>query len=323
VSWLAVPWLAVPWLLVAPLVVAQLAFHTRRTGPSPVLWAVAVLPHLTIVAAAAVALALAQRQTPAIVATALVLAGQFAALAPAVATDLRPDSPSAPADAPTLRVVFANLYRHNAQLDDALRAVARRGADVIVLDEAGAVDVPALERSGLAAAYPFTVPIDRVGVGIVVRSRLALRVPDGYGGRRFPDLVVDVGTPGAAREARLVAVHVRSPVGETTAAQWKDQFALLGRQLASDARPGLVIGDFNATRWNGPYRRLLGAWRDVHDDLGDPWSASWPADRWFPPVVRLDHALVRGPLVARAVRTLTVPGSDHRGLEVDLALGPG
>jgi endonuclease/exonuclease/phosphatase (EEP) superfamily protein YafD len=288
-----------------------------------VLWAVAVLPHLTIVAAAAVALALAQRQTPAIVATALVLAGQFAALAPAVATDLRPDSPSAPADAPTLRVVFANLYRHNAQLDDALRAVARRGADVIVLDEAGAVDVPALERSGLAAAYPFTVPIDRVGVGIVVRSRLALRVPDGYGGRRFPDLVVDVGTPGAAREARLVAVHVRSPVGETTAAQWKDQFALLGRQLASDARPGLVIGDFNATRWNGPYRRLLGAWRDVHDDLGDPWSASWPADRWFPPVVRLDHALVRGPLVARAVRTLTVPGSDHRGLEVDLALGPG
>lgn len=314
-------WLAVPWLLVAPLVVAQVAFHTRRSGPSPVLWAVAVLPYLTVVAAAAPALALAQRQLPAIVTTALVLAGQLVAVAPTVATDLWPDAPTAPADAPTLRVVFANLYRHNAELDGALRAVARRDADVIVLDEAGAVDGPALERSGLTAAYPFTVPIDRVGGGIVVRSRLALRVPNGYAGRRFPDLVVEVGPPDATRAVRLVAVHVRSPVGETTAAQWKDQLALLGRQLASDTRPGIVIGDFNATRWNGPYRRLLGTWRDVHDDLGDPWSTSWPADRWFPPIVRLDHALVRGPLVARAVRTLTVPGSDHRGLEVDLALG--
>ncbi len=316
-------WLAVPWLLLAPLVVAQVAFHTRRTGPSPVLWAVAVLPYLTVVAAAALSLALAQRHLPAIVTTALVLAGQLVALAPTVATDLWPDSPVSPAGAPTLRVVFANLYRHNAELDGALRAVAHRNADVIVLDEAGAVDGPALERSGLAAAYPFTVPIDRVGVGIVVRSRLSLRVPDGYASRRFPDLVVEVGPPGATRAVRLVAVHVRSPVGETSAAQWNDQLALLRRQLASDASPGLVIGDFNATRWNGPYRRLLGAWRDVHDELGDPWSTSWPADRWFPPIVRLDHALVRAPLVARAVRTLTVPGSDHHGLEVDLALATG
>jgi len=317
-----VSWLTVPWLLVAPVVVAQVAFHTRRTGPSPVLWAVAVLPYLTIVAAAALALALAQRQLPATVATALVLAGQLVALAPTVATDLRPDSPAAPADAPTLRVVFANLYRHNAKLDDALRAVARRDADVIILDEAAAVDGPALERSGLTAAYPFTVPIDRIGVGIVARSRLVLRVPDGYAGRRFPDLVVELGPPGATRAVRLVAVHVRSPVGETTAAQWKEQLAQLGRQLASDTRPGLVIGDFNATRWNGPYRRLLGAWRDVHDELGDPWSTSWPADRWFPPVVRIDHALVRGAVVARTVRSFDIPGSDHRGLEVDLALRP-
>jgi endonuclease/exonuclease/phosphatase (EEP) superfamily protein YafD len=54
-------------------------------------------------------------------------------------------------------------------------------------------------------------------------------------------------------------------------------------------------------------------YREVHSWLGHGLSPSWPTDRGFPPLFRIDHAFVRGGVAPLAVKELPIPGGDHRG----------
>jgi endonuclease/exonuclease/phosphatase (EEP) superfamily protein YafD len=308
-------WRAVPWALLAPAGLAQASVLSGRIGPVVVLWVVAVTPHLVVVSLGVLGGALLRRRLGLGAVAAVMSVTHLAVLWPALGPPSTP--PASPAVAP-LRVVFANVFRSNPSLDDALAVVAARSPDVVVLAEAGAADDDRLRRAGLLDDYPFRVPLDRVRSGFVIRSRLPVRVERGFTGRQFPDFTVDVG----GTEVRIVAVHLRSAVDTATSRQWKAQFERLEDQLAADDRPALVIGDFNATRWHGPYRRLAAGLTDVHDRTGMGLSTSWPVRPMLPGLIRIDHALVRGALRADAVADLTVPGSDHRGIVIDLGLDP-
>ena len=43
------------------------------------------------------------------------------------------------------------------------------------------------------------------------------------------------------------------------------------------------------------------------------FAPTFPADTWFPPVITIDHELTRD-AAAPSVRTIDLPGSDHRAL---------
>jgi endonuclease/exonuclease/phosphatase (EEP) superfamily protein YafD len=68
---------------------------------------------------------------------------------------------------------------------------------------------------------------------------------------------------------------------------------------------------------------LSRGWRDAHEVLGRGWSASWPTDLPGPPLVRIDHALVSGSVVVEGIVDVEIPGSDHRGFVVSVAVDPG
>ncbi len=79
----------------------------------------------------------------------------------------------------------------------------------------------------------------------------------------------------------------------------------------------LVGGDFNATLDHRAFRALLRrGTTDATLQAGAGHLATYPAARPWPPLVSLDHVLLRGP-VATAVRPARVAGTDHRGLLVD------
>ena len=64
--------------------------------------------------------------------------------------------------------------------------------------------------------------------------------------------------------------------------------ATIGDEATSPGPPTIVVGDFNASRWHPPFRRLLRrGLRDSHEWLGHGFSTSWPND-WR-------HATVRPP----------------------------
>jgi endonuclease/exonuclease/phosphatase family metal-dependent hydrolase len=91
----------------------------------------------------------------------------------------------------------------------------------------------------------------------------------------------------------------------------------LRRTLEDSAGQQIVAGDFNATRDHAPFRELLdGGLADVADAQG--WTAwpgmTWPADRAYPPVMRLDHVLVSAGFGVRDVSVVQLPGTDHRAV---------
>lgn len=94
------------------------------------------------------------------------------------------------------------------------------------------------------------------------------------------------------------------------------------------ATPGaqVVAGDFNATRDHRPFRDLLAAgFSDCADIAAKrPWPGfTWPANRRYPPIMRLDHILVSPGLTVSETRTVQIPGTDHRGVLAVLNLaGP-
>jgi endonuclease/exonuclease/phosphatase (EEP) superfamily protein YafD len=86
--------------------------------------------------------------------------------------------------------------------------------------------------------------------------------------------------------------------------------------------PQIVAGDFNATRDHEPFRQLLDAGLvDAADARG--WTAwpgmTWPANRAFPPVMRLDHVLVSG-FGVQDVSVVEIPDTDHRAVITRLTM---
>ena len=88
-------------------------------------------------------------------------------------------------------------------------------------------------------------------------------------------------------------------------------------------QPGyvVVVGDFNATMQHAPFRDLLDTGlRDAHLERGDGWAATFPADRSFPPVLRIDHVLVGDDVEVLEVGSGDATGSDHKPVWAVLAL---
>src|SRR5205814_10041627 len=100
--------------------------------------------------------------------------------------------------------------------------------------------------------------------------------------------------------------------------RWQQELAAIRSTLVSSEGQQVVAGDFNASRAPRPFRDLLAAgFLDCADAARRrPWPGfTWPAGRWIPPVMRLDHVLVsRGSATVQASRIIRVPGTDHRGV---------
>lgn len=83
----------------------------------------------------------------------------------------------------------------------------------------------------------------------------------------------------------------------------------------------VLAGDLNAVPGSAPYRQLRAAGLVDTRRLSGVYGLTWPTGAgWGPlPLLRLDHAFVGRDAPARLVRTLRVPGADHKALV--LAIG--
>jgi endonuclease/exonuclease/phosphatase (EEP) superfamily protein YafD len=213
----------------------------------------------------------------------------------------------------------ANLLGDNPTPERVGPALADHPVDVWVLVEVTPELAASIECSIDTKGWSRADAIDPGTNGIAVWSRWPI-VSGGVveaPGRRSVDVVLAVGE----QHVRVFAVHPRPP--NQDAPLWSAELGRIGDDVADSRFPTVLVGDFNASRWHPSFRRLLRrGWRTAHETVGAGWSASWPTDRhgFPPPFVRLDHALLSGGLGAQRVREVKVPGSDHRGFVVDLAI---
>lgn len=212
-----------------------------------------------------------------------------------------------------IRVMTANLYNGAADPDRLAGIIDTVSPDVLATQElapnAAAVIGP---RFPYGLVDPGT---DCQGMGLVSRLPMVVRRQD------LPGRDALWGEVEGPVPMRIWCVHLINPLGPPSAG-WarRSQVRALRRHLDGNS-PTLVVGDLNATPLWPAYRRLTS---DLIDGVaawgrrtGRRPEATWRYKLWLPYLLRIDHALVSSLTVA-AVRTVTVPGSDHRGLVVDV-----
>lgn len=223
-----------------------------------------------------------------------------------------------------LRFLSANLRYGRAEAEPVVR-YAEESADIVALQELTPAALARLEAAGLDRLFPYRAlrEMDEPGgVGIWSRYPITdIRIDDGFW---LGMLAVTVQIPGAGSATTVMTVHLSAPWPDPLQG-WRDDLARLADTLLKAAQassgPVLLVGDLNATPDMREFRRLL---RQGYQDAGAQAGAgvvrTHPADIVAPPVFAVDHILTRG-YVATSVRTLQVPGSDHRALLAQLVAG--
>lgn len=218
-------------------------------------------------------------------------------------------------------VLHANILLGKADTDAIVALVDEHEPDVLTVVELTPSAHERLVAAGLRTQLPYefvSTASGGNGTGIYSRHPLSdVRRHDGY----ITELLsarVDVPT---GPSPLVFAVHPVPPWPRRPEA-WVRELAAIRQLLAkipADDGPVVVAGDFNATFDHKRYRDLLGTYKDAAVEVGAGHLATYHADTWFPPVIAIDHVLVRDGAVTD-VGVLDLPGSDHRGIRASLLL---
>ena len=219
-------------------------------------------------------------------------------------------------------VMTLNMARGMADASTVVALARRENADVVALEEMTPEAVERLRAAGLTTDYPYaiTAPAPEArGVGIFSRHPLLESGTEHQWELGAVSASIDLGTGGSSAP-RVFAVHVPAPWPQHDG-EWLAHLARVAPRLAAISQPVLVAGDFNATLDHEPFRAMLTDSRltDAADEAGAGWLRTYPANRAFPPLIAIDHVLVRG-ASASEVHTVTVAGSDHRALVATVQL---
>jgi endonuclease/exonuclease/phosphatase (EEP) superfamily protein YafD len=224
-----------------------------------------------------------------------------------------------------LTVASANVYYLTDRADDVAAELLSLDVDVIAMTEFSADVDAAFAAAGGDVRYPYeasTTPGDRNGIALLSRHRIVDSVVAPLGHSVSVDATLDV----AGTLVRIVVVHPLPGTDGEALDAWSADIPLIG-EVADPTDPSevpvMIVGDFNATRWHPAFRRLLDdGWRSAHEALGRGWTRSWPIGGLTPPLVRIDHALLSRAVAAESVADFAIPGSDHAGFVVTVAVEP-
>ena len=260
------------------------------------------------------ALVRSRRRTPLAVLTvavALLTALQVSWLAPFFVPDDRP------VVGPSFTIYAQNVYL--GQADTTRLAQVADGADVVVLSETDRAFLRRLQTPAWGERFPYAVgDLSGSPSDTTIFSRFPLTDAQVLSGSLSTQWVMTLAVPGRT-PVRLVGTHPCNPYCGGGAFA-RDHAALERTVLANESQPLVVAGDLNAIDDHAPLLRLRAdGMRSVTDLLGAGWVPTYPANRWFPPLLPIDHVLVDDQLTATALRTVRMPGSDHLGLLATVA----
>ena len=217
-----------------------------------------------------------------------------------------------------LRVISANLHAGEADPSDLVRS-AREQADVIAFQELTPQESDRLSAAGLDATFPYRWLDARGGAsGVGVWSRLPIQAGKRLEGYTFALVSAQIQVAGLDKDLTVVVVHIAGPWPQSIDG-WRrdlDRLPATLRQVAEQAGGGSVIvaSDLNSTTDMRPFRGLLrNGYADAAEQSGAGIKPTFPGDWRLPPLIAIDHILTRS-CTATSLRTIAIPGSDHRGI---------
>jgi endonuclease/exonuclease/phosphatase (EEP) superfamily protein YafD len=325
-----VSWIALGCLLVALLgVLAHLVAIDRQA------WIVLATgsPYLVAFSPVSVALFAVAGQNYGLVAALLVLAAVLVLHAPLY----RRSSAAMPAGR-VVRVLTSNIEHGVTSPAAVVELASRFRVDLLLVQELAAEAVTRFQQAGIEELLPHAFLRPRPnGQGTGIFSAVPLQEMTSHDGFGFELLSARLQVPqpdgGSAAQIPpkgplVFSVHLEPPWPRPAAAWCRElpKLADLLHTLPDTGGPEsgvLVGGDFNATFDHGQFRRLLRhGFRDAWLDTARTPLFSWSPNRRVPPLLGLDHVLLRHAR-ARVIRTLPVPGTDHHAVFAEIVLAAG
>ena len=210
-----------------------------------------------------------------------------------------------------------NMYAGAAD-PQALLAQAQH-ADVVILVEATPEALNTLAVLGLGTRFPYAVGDPKQAVSnTAIYSRFPLSDTTLVQGTLFQQYVTTVAVP-AIGPIRLIGAHICNPYCGN--GRWAAEHAILRATVDANLnRPLVMAGDFNAVDDHGPLQFLRRQGLESATDIvGAGWLPTYPARRFLPPLLPIDHVMINNRLTATSIRTVKIPGTDHLGLIATIA----
>ncbi|MGE2724341.1 endonuclease/exonuclease/phosphatase family protein [Mycolicibacterium pulveris] len=220
-----------------------------------------------------------------------------------------------------IQLLSSNLRKGRTDAPSFVR-LANESAEVVTVSELTPEEVQRFAQAGIEEAFPYSVLKPATGAGgIGLWSRFPLASVRPAKQRDAAIVAARVQVPEVRLDPLIASVHITSPVTAEAGSfdRWRSGITNAKANLdhfAEIAGPAAVIvaGDFNSTPDMRQFRDLLtDGYRDAVEQTGAGFAPTFPSNKWFPPLLVIDHVLTRN-AAASSIRTVNIPGSDHRAL---------
>ncbi len=222
-----------------------------------------------------------------------------------------------------LTVIISNVLMTNRRADLLLQRIEAENPDIVVAVETD--EWWTRQLRAISEKYPFSVEVPQEDTyGIVLRSRFPLvkpsveylvkkSIPSIHTGVRLEDGTL----------VHLHAVHPKPPVpDEDTSTENRDaELLIVGRRVAKNNRPTIVLGDLNDVAWSRTTRLFQKISGLLDPRIGRGRFSTFHARHWW---LRwpLDHVFLSTHFRLRRLAVLPSIGSDHFPILASLSYEP-
>lgn len=228
-----------------------------------------------------------------------------------------------PADAAVeaegLRVMSFNLLSTNERYSDVIEYIEAVDPDLVLLHEASRPWEVAMESAGLDYQIIRPRSDDLIfGTLILVRGEGVEAVSYGFAEANPRAVSLSYVPPGWTTGIRVLGIHPLAPTDEKRARLRSAQLGFASDWGSQQTGAFFVVGDFNATPWSYPFRRLLDRAGLENSQLGFGLQPSFSTDSNLLLRVPIDHLVHSAALEVTNRQLGPALGSDHFPLVVDL-----
>jgi endonuclease/exonuclease/phosphatase (EEP) superfamily protein YafD len=224
-------------------------------------------------------------------------------------------------DADTIRVMSFNLLSTNEEYSEVIEYIETVDPDLVLLHEASRPWEVAIESAGLDYEIIRPRSDDLIfGTLVLVRGADVTAISHGFAASAPRAVALDYVPAGWDAPLAVLGTHPLAPTDQERADLRDAQLGFAGEWATGQSGAFIVVGDFNATPWSWPFRRLMGTADLVNSQKGFGLQPSFPTGSNLLLRVPIDHLIHSSALEVTSRQLGPALGSDHFPLVVDLQL---
>ena len=225
------------------------------------------------------------------------------------------------ADADEVRVMSFNLLSDNQQYSEVIDYIGTVDPDLVFLHEASRPWEVALESAELDYEIVRPRSDDLIfGTLVLVRGQGVTAVSHGFAAAAARAVDLDYVPHGWETPLSVLGTHPLAPTDQERADLRDAQIGFAGKWASEQTGAYIVVGDFNATLWSWPFRRLMSSADLENSQIGFGLQPTFPTTSNLLLRVPIDHLLHSSTLEVTGRQLGPALGSDHFPLVVDLQL---